>query len=256
MAESDITMVKQKVRYLGLNGLAEDWQKVIKAAVKKKPAYSTFLIDIIDKEYMHKSERARLARLKRAKIPEQFVLETFPFQKQMRLDRKLVRELHDSLSFIGDKQDLIFIGPTGCGKTGLATSFLVNAVNRGHRGLFIDFSYLIARLRQSMGDHSHQQLITKLSSYDVLLIDELGYISCDREQASLFFDLIRSRHRRSTTIITTQLGFEEWGSFLKDVHMTAAMLDRITVNCAVFNMKDCISIRPKKVIYAVKKKNK
>ena len=107
---------------------------------------------------------------------------------------------------------------------------------------------------QSRGDHSEDKLMKKLAAFDVLLIDELGYMSCDREQASLFFDLIRRRHRRNSTIITTQLGFDEWGTFLHDIHMTAAMLDRITVNCAVFNMKDCISIRPKKVIYAVKKK--
>lgn len=132
------------------------------------------------------------------------MLETFPISKQSRLDTRIVRELHDSLSFINEKQDLIFIGPTGCGKTGLATSFLVHATNHGCRGLF--------------------------------------------------FDLIRRRHRNNPTIITTQLDFGEWGTFLHDVHLTAAMLDRITVNCAVFNMKNCISIRPKKVVYAVKKK--
>ena len=152
-----------------------------------------------------------------------------------------------------EKQDLIFIGPTGCGKTGLATSFLVNSINNGYRGLFIDFSYLLTWLMQSRGDHTEEALMKKLVSYDILLIDELGYKSCDREQASLFFDLIRRRHKTNPTIITTQLGFEEWGIFLHDTHMTAAMLDRITVNCAVFNMKDCISIRAKKVVYAVKK---
>jgi len=250
--ESDLLL--KHLKYLRLEVLEENWQKIIKEASKKRPAYTTFLKEIIDKEYCVRIEKARLSRVKRARIPEVFVLETFPFSKQPRLEKKLVCELYDSLSFINEKQDLIFIGPTGCGKTGLATSFLVHSINHGYRGLFIDFSSLITWLMQSRGDHSEEQLMKKLATYDVLLIDELGYMSCDREQASLFFDLVRRRHRKKSTIITTQLGFDEWGTFLHDIHMTAAMLDRITVNCAVFNMKDCISIRPKKVVYAVKKK--
>jgi DNA replication protein DnaC len=86
----------------------------------------------------------------------------------------------------------------------------------------------------------------------VLLIDELGYISCGKEQASLFFDLVRRRFNRTTTIITTQLGFEEWGSFLHNAHITAALLDRITAGCIVFNMKSCISIRRKKIRCMIK----
>ena len=207
----------------------------------------------MEKEYERKTEKARLARLKRAEIPQAFVMETFPFHKQPRLKRKLVLELYDSLRFIKEKQDLIFIGPTGCGKTGLATAFLVHAVNQGFRGLFIDFNALLDRLYQSRGDYSEGKLIKKYSSYDVLLVDEIGYISSKHEQASLFFDLMRRRHQRKTTIITTQLGFDEWGGFLRDSHLTAALLDRITVNCTVFNMKDCISIRPKNIVYAIDK---
>jgi len=242
-----------KLRYLELYTLAENWDAIMKQASKTRPSYHRFLTQIVEKEYAAKAERARLARIKRAKIPELFVMETFPFHKQPRLKKKLVLELYDSLRFVKDKQDLIFIGPTGCGKTGLATAFLVHAINQGFRGLFVDFSDLLDTLYQSRGDYSEGKLMKKYSAYEVLLIDELGYISSKKEQASLFFDLMRRRHQRRTTIITTQLGFDEWGGFLQDSHLTAALLDRITVNCAVFNMKDCISIRPKKIVYATSK---
>jgi len=180
----------------------------------------------------------------------------FPFTNSLALRESLSLSstiLYASLRFIKEKQDLIFIGPTGCGKTGLATAFLVHAVNQGFRGLFIDFNALLDRLYQSRGDYSEGKLIKKYSSYDVLLVDEIGYISSKHEQASLFFDLMRRRHQRKTTIITTQLGFDEWGGFLRDSHLTAALLDRITVNCTVFNMKDCISIRPRNIVYAIDK---
>jgi DNA replication protein DnaC len=243
----------EQLRTLGLHGLAENWNLIIKKANENKPSYHRFLVETLTEEYHNSVERARLARLKRAKIPEMWVMETFPFRKQHRLKRQMVMQLYDSMQFLTDSQDLLFIGPTGCGKTGLATSFFVHAINQGYRGLFIDFSDLVNSLYRARGDHSESRLLKRLASYQVLLIDELGYLSCDKEKASLFFDLMRRRHRRSTTILTTQLGFDEWGSFLHDPHLTAALLDRITVNCAVFNMKDCISIRPKKILYATRR---
>ena len=239
--------LNRQLKYLGLNVLSQTWDSVMKDVMTKKPSYHSFLQSVVEREYLAKTEKARQARIKRAKIPEIFVLETFPFNRQPKLDRKRVRELHDDMVFMREKQNLIFIGPTGCGKTGLATSFLVQAISKGYRGLFIDFNHLINRLFQARGDRTEERLVCRLASIDVLLIDELGYISCNREQASLFFDLMRRRTNKSTTIITTQLGFDEWGNFLHDPHITAALLDRITVNCNVFNMKHCISIRPKKI---------
>ena len=248
-------LMNKQLRYLGLHDLAQNWDAIMKQAAKSRPSYHRFLTQILKSEYQAKAERARRARIKRAKIPEVLVMQTFPFHKQPALKKKVVLQLYDSLTFLSEHQDLVFIGPTGCGKTGLATSFLVHAINQGVKGLFVDFSQLMDTLHQSRGDYSEERLLKRMLSYDVLLIDELGYISCKKEQASLFFDLLRRRHNRKSTIITSQLGFDEWGDFLQNAHLTAALLDRITVNCAVFNMKNCISIRPKKIVYAARKQS-
>lgn len=244
--------ITKQLHYLRLTWLEENWDILVKETKKKQPSYHKFLTDIIEKEYMERKERARISRINRAQIPEKFVMETFPFAEQTRLKKKMVMELYDSMQFMKENQDMIFIGPTGSGKTGLGTSFLIHAINHGYRGYFIDFQKLIRLLYQSRGDHTEEKIVKKLQSYDVLLIDELGYSSCNKEQAGLFFDLMRRRHKRNTTFITTQLGFDEWGNFLQDTHLTAALLDRITENCAVFNMKECISIRPKNIVYATK----
>ena len=235
-----------------MKGLQENWDTILADAAKKQPSYYRFLTSIIEKEYAGKKEKARLARLRKANIPELLVMETFPFFKQPRLKRKLVMELYESLHFITQKQHLIFIGPTGCGKTGLSTSFLVHAINEGYRGYFIDFRKLIDRLFQSKADHTEEKVLKQFQSYETLLIDEVGYTPLEKDQAGLFFELMKGRDRTRTTILTTQLGFEEWGSFLQNTHLTAALLDRITVNCVVFNMKSCISIRPKNIVYATK----
>lgn len=244
--------IKEQLHCLGLQLLSENWDLLLADAKKTQPSYHKFLTTIIENEYSDKQERARISRIKRAKIPETFIMETFPFSKQPRLKKKMVLELYDSLHFINQKQELIFMGPTGCGKTGLGTSFLIHALNNGYRGLCIDFVDLIDQLYEAKGGHNEKKVIKRFQSYEILLIDELGYKSLEKEQAELFFDLMKRRNKRHTTIITTQLGFEEWGNFLQNNHLTAALLDRITVNCTVFNMKECISIRPKNIVYATK----
>jgi DNA replication protein DnaC len=244
--------IKTQLHYLGCKYTLENWNAIFKEAKKEQPSYQSFLTKIIDREYADRKERARLSRLEKANIPEIMVMETFPFSSQPRLKKRMVMELYDSLRFMSDRQELIFIGPTGCGKTGLATSFLIHAINQGYRGYFIEFGQLINMLFQARADHTEQKILKRLSSYDILLIDELGYEAILKEQAGLFFELIKSRNRTHTTILTTQLGFEEWGSFLDNAHLKAALLDRVTANCTVFNMKECISIRPKNIVYAAK----
>lgn len=240
----------EELKKLRLYHILENWDKMLKDAMGKKMSYSRFLSQIIESEYQSKLERERLTRINRARIPVSYAIETYPFDKQPKLDRPLIMEVYDSMNYIHENKNLLFIGPTGCGKTGLSTVFLINAMNHGLKGRFIDFSVLLHLLYQSRADHSEEKIIRQFVKYDILLIDELGYISCQKEQASLFFDLMRRRHDKSSTIITTQLGFDEWGSFLHDPHIVAALLDRITSNCVIFNMKDCTSIRGKQVVYA------
>ena len=239
----------RELQKLRLYHTLENWDEIIKGADKENLSYSRFLIQIIKMENDSKLERERLARIGRAKIPTEYSIETYPFKLQPKLNRKKIMEAYDSMNYIGENKNLLFIGPTGCGKTGLSTAFLTHALNHGYKGRFIDFSELIHILFSSRADHTEQKIVGQFVRYDVLLIDELGYISCQKEQASLFFDLLRRRHEKSTTIITTQLGFDEWGSFLHDPHIVAALLDRMTSNCTIFNMKDCQSIRGKKVQY-------
>jgi DNA replication protein DnaC len=142
-------------------------------------------------------------------------------------------------------QNLIWVGPTGCGKTGLATSFLIQAIQRGYTGRYVLFPELIAELYRSVADHSEPQVLKRYLSYDSLLIDEIGYVEAEPVQVGLFFTLMHKRHRRKPTLITSNLGFGEWRSFLKNDHLTAALIDRLTENSHVFNMKNCVSLRPK-----------
>lgn len=179
----------------------------------------------------------------RAKIPIKYAFETYPFDRQPNLNRKKLEQYYDSLEYVENHRNVVFIGPTGSGKTGLATAFLLQAINRGHSGRFITFTDLVGAFNKSLADHSEQRLILGLAKIRCLVIDELGYMEMEKAQVSLFFSLLQHRYKKTCTIITTNLGFKEWNDFFQNPHLTMALVDRLTDNGHIINMKKCLSLR-------------
>jgi DNA replication protein DnaC len=242
MMDDELT---KTLKFLRLSGLLAHWDEYLDLARQQRFSPIRLLRYVLEEEFKIRSENARKMRLRRARIPELFVMETFPFDRQPKLDKKRILSLYDAFDFMAKSQNLIWVGPTGCGKTGLATSFLVQSIQRGYTGRYVLFPELIAELFRSVADHSEQHVLKRYVSYDSLLIDEVGYVEVEPVQVGLFFTLMHKRHRRKPTLITSNLGFSEWRSFLKNDHLTAALIDRLTENSHVINMKNCISLRPK-----------
>ncbi len=234
---------EKMLKYLGLRGLLANWGHYV--GIAKKGSFSSirFLKYVVEQEYKIKQENARKRRISIAKIPEPFVIETFPFDRQPKLNRKIILTFYDCFDYMSKQQNIIWIGPTGTGKTGLATAFLTQAINKGYKGKFILFPELVEILYQSIADHTETKVLKAFVSYDCLLIDELGFIEIDPVQVGLFFTLMHKRHKKKTTLITSNLGFDQWDSFLKNTHLTAALVDRLTENSHVINMKNCKSLR-------------
>ena len=235
----------KRLKYLRLGGLLAHWDEYLALAQKQGFSPVRLLQYVLEQECRIKSENARKLRLLRAHIPEIHVMETFPFDRQPKLDKKKVLSLYDAFEYMAKSQNIIWVGPTGCGKTGLATGFLIEAIHRGYTGYFIEFPDLIGKLFKSVADHSEQKVLKQYASYDCLVIDEVGYVEVEPAQVGLFFTLMHMRHKKKPTLITSNLGFSEWRSFLKNDHLTAALIDRLTENSHVINMKNCGSIRPK-----------
>ena len=234
---------REKLRYLGLYQLEERWDQVLADGVEMSaPRFLDHLVNVL---YDARVYRACANRLKAAKIPEPWVMATYPFEQQPKLNKRKIVSLYDSLDYMTKKQNLILVGPTGVGKTGIGASFLEHAISKGYSGLFITFPELIGELYRSVAAHKEERTLKKYARYSCLQIDELGYVDVEPAQTGLFFRLMSMRHRTKTTIISSNLGFQEWGAFLKNQQLTAALLDRLTENSHVINMKSCVSIRPK-----------
>jgi DNA replication protein DnaC len=233
------------LKRLRLSGLLEHWDAYLQLAANKRWSQARLLEHVVAEECRLKHDNAHKLRLRRARIPEHLVMETFPFERQPKLNKKKILAIYDSFDFMNSARNIILLGPTGCGKTGLATAFLMRAIERGHRGRHILFAELVDALYRSVADHSEARVIKQFLDWDVLLIDELGYAEVEPVQVGLFFTLLQRRHKRKPTLITSNLGFSEWGKFLKNDHLTAALIDRLTENCHIVNMKDCHSLRTK-----------
>ena len=233
----------EQLKHLGLTYLIENWKQCIQDANTKKLSPQKLLENIIEQEYQNKQQNALHRRIKNAKIPTHYVMQTFPFDKQPKLARKKIETLYDTFTFIEKAENIIWIGPTGCGKTGLATSFLVQAMHHGYRGRYIHFPTLVTDLQKARADYSHGKIIKSLSRYDILLIDEIGYAQAEANEVGDFFTLIQNRHGHSSTLFSSNLGFSQWNDFLNNKHLTAALLDRLINKSHVINMKKCTSIR-------------
>lgn len=235
----------EKLKYLRLGGLLAHWDDYLKLGAAKRLSHAQLLTHIVEAEHQIKQNNARHKRLKTARIPEMFVIETYPFERQPKLNKKLIMAMYDSFEYLEKSRGIIWLGPTGVGKSGLATSFLVHAIDKGYTGRHVAFAELVAELYRSVGDHSEEKVLGRYLAYDCLLVDEIGYVEVEPVQVGLFFTLMQRRHKTKTSILTSNLGFSDWNKFLKNDHLTAALIDRLTESSYVINMKNCVGLRGK-----------
>lgn len=220
----------QLLRSLKLKRTLDIIDRELERATEKQSSYSDFLARLLREEYLHKQERGMQNRIKQAKMPEQWALETFPFKQQTGVNKAAIMELAE-LDFIQSATNIVFIGDTAVGKTGLASSILRKALENGYRGRFIKAQDLFDEMYESLADRSTRRLLNHLANIDLLLIDEMGYLNLGREQTNIFFRLMEERYNRKSTIITTNLDYEQWYDFLGNKSMVEALLSRLRHHC-------------------------
>jgi DNA replication protein DnaC len=222
--------LEQLLSSLHLKRIREIYDGHLKASEKEDVTYTDFLLGLLRPQWHARQEQSLEWRIKRAGLPEQWSLETFPFAKQPGVNRRQIRAFAE-LDFIGKAENIVFIGPTGVGKTGLASGILLKALQNGYRGQFIRAQDLLDEMYASVADRSTRKLVDRLARLDVLHIDELGYFNCRPEQANIFFKLMEERYHKKATIITTNLQDEEWHNILGNKPMVDALLSRLRHRC-------------------------
>ena len=222
--------IAQLLKSLHLGKIAAMLDGELAAAQKKDVTHQELLARLLRAQWHHRQETALTWRIKSARLPEQWSLESFPFKRQPGVSAKQIRAFAE-LEFVGKAENIVFIGPTGVGKTGLATGLLLKALQNGHRALFLRAQDLFDEMYASLADRSSRKLLNRLARVDVLAIDEMGYLNLRPEQTNIFFKLMEERYCQHATIITTNLDYPEWGNFLGNKALVDALLSRLRHRC-------------------------
>jgi DNA replication protein DnaC len=222
--------IQELLTGLRLKGMAGVLDEEITRAETEGTAVSEVIYRLLLEEQSFRRGQSLLYRLKGARIPWEWTLKTFPFDKQPGASKSQINELA-GLAFVERKENIVFIGNPGTGKSGLAIGLLRQALLSGYRGRFYHAQDLLDELYASLADRSSAKLIRRLCRYDLLVIDELGYLTLKPEQINAFFKLMGERYGNKSTILTTNLDYSEWYDLFQRKNLVDALLDRLTHHC-------------------------
>jgi DNA replication protein DnaC len=222
--------LEQLLKNLKLKRMLSVYDEQLRAAEKAQVSYTEFVAGLLRAQWHERQESALEWRIRKANLPERWSLESFPWGRQPGVSRKQMRAFAE-LDFVARHENLVLIGKTGVGKTGLACGLLLKALQNGYRGQFIRAQDLFDELYASLADRSTRRLLNRLARLDVLLIDEFGYLNLQPEQSNSFFKLMEERYHRHSTILTTNLIYDEWQNFLGNKAMVEALLSRVRHYC-------------------------
>lgn len=221
---------------LKMDHLEAQLDAVCEQAAQQELDYKTFLSQALEAEWQGRYRRGIEARLRQARFPWIKTLEQFDFDFQPSLDRKQVREL-SGLSFVERAHNVVVLGPPGVGKTHLAISLGVKAVEAGYSVLFMSLETLMTRLTKALNENRLERSLQQLTYPKVLIVDEIGYLPLSRLEASLFFRLVVRRYERASLIITSNKSFLDWGETFNDPILATAILDRLLHYSTTLNIK-------------------
>ncbi len=230
-----INEIKKYVSELKIPGINQGLKMKIEEAYRLNQPYEELLKDIFIEAYDVRKENGKKNRIKNARFPYKKYLDELQVDYLPEDARNRFKELR-TLSFIEEGRNIILAGNPGTGKTHLSIGLGINACNEGYKVFFTTAASLINELKETRSDKKLYTFEKRFEKYDLIIIDELGYISFDKEGSELLFTFLSLRAERKSTIITTNLSFDRWNEIFNDAVLTAALIDRMTHKSYVINM--------------------
>ena len=217
----------ENLKQLKLSTMCKELDTAVRQAREAGSDYTEFLLDLTGIELDIRNKNRLNRRMREAKFPLVKTLEDFDLEAAEGLDRRLLREL-TSCDYAKQKRNIILMGQSGTGKSHLATALGIEACRSNIRTRFVSCYGLVNELIEAREERVLQRLLARYHRYEVLILDELGYIPFSKEGAELLFQVLADRHEKGSVIITTNLGFADWSQIFGDPIMTGALLDRLT----------------------------
>ena len=232
---SSYTRLKDNLETLKLKESVLKLDEVIDYITSNELSFTEGLLRLTDIEVDHRKGNLIKSMVKVGAFPFLKEIKDFEFEFQPSINKQQILEF-ESLGFLERKENIVFLGPSGVGKTHLATSIGIAAAKKRYITYFIKCHDLIAQLKKAKLENRLDDRIKHFNKYKLLIIDELGYLPIDHEDSKLFFQLIDKRYEKKSTIITTNINFSEWDVVFGDPVIANAILDRILHHAKVINI--------------------
>lgn len=221
---------------LNFKGMARVLDAELDRAERDGVSCAELVQRLLSEQASFQRERSLVNRVAQARLPWQWTIDTFPFERQAGVNKAQILGLAD-LEFVRRADNLVLIGGPGTGKTGIALGLLRQACINGWRGRFYSAQTLLDELYASLADRSTTKLLTQLARMQPLCIDELGYLNLKTEQVNAFFRLMDQRYGRVSTIITTNLDYPQWYELFDNKPLVDALLDRLQHHCITIRIE-------------------
>jgi len=235
MTDAVRELLKAHLKQLRLPAMVQELEALSREAAASNQNYEQFLLRLTEVELAARAANALQSRIKQADFPVAKDFDTYDFTAMPSLSKPKVLELA-RCEWVDHKTNCCFIGSPGTGKTHLAVSLGLAACRAGYRVRFFTAAALVSHLEKAQKQYTLDRFLSQLDRADLLICDELGYLSFSRGGAELLFQVFADRYERSSLLITSNLGFGDWGQVFQGERMTAALLDRLTHRCEILEM--------------------
>ena len=235
MTQPTALLLKANLKQLKLPTMLAECERLARAAAAANQPYEDYLLRLTEQEVAARSANALAARIRAAAFPVTKDFDTYDFSALPGLPKQKVLELARG-EWLEQRFNCCLIGNAGTGKTHLATALGLAACRQGTRVRFFTAAGLVTQLEEAQQQHRLDRFLGQLDRADLLICDELGYLSFSRAGAELLFQVFADRYERRSLLITSNLAFGDWGQVFQGERMTAALLDRLTHRCHIFEM--------------------
>lgn len=239
-----VQILQEYFRRLRMTEVANELPELLRNAEKMSWTYQEFLQEFLTYELKKREEKNVEKRLKWAKFPYKKTLDEFHIEEQQSLSKRQLNQLRE-LNWLDQQFNIILLGPQGSGKTHISIGLGIEAIEKGYKVAFSTMGELVYLLKTEEYIRKSQMQLKRIKESDLVIIDDLMYMAIDPREANLFFHLVNHLYERSSIILTSNKGPEEWGELIGDQGITMAILDRLLHRVEVIQLNENDSYRLK-----------